>query len=58
MFGQVTVVSIDSANNRKKPMSKLAKVLTNLRGYFNSLMARRKRRKKNKKDDPFIYPHF
>lgn len=39
-------------------MSMLAEVFGNLRGYFTSLVTRWRRRKQNKKDDPFIYPHF
>jgi hypothetical protein len=39
-------------------MNKLSKAFSNLLGYVKSLIARRKRRKKDKKDDPFIYPHF
>lgn len=39
-------------------MQRLSIFFRNLRAYFSSLLARRKRQKQNKKDDPFIYPHF
>ena len=39
-------------------MNKVARIFSNIFGYFSSLGARWKRRRKNKKDDPFIYPHF
>jgi len=30
----------------------------NIRSYFRGLSAKRKRRKKEKSDDPYIYPMF
>jgi hypothetical protein len=39
-------------------MSRFGQIMKNLLGYFGSLLARRKRRKSDKKDDPYIYPHF
>ena len=39
-------------------MSKLNQALRNLREYLRSLLARRKRKKREKDDDPFIYPLF
>ena len=39
-------------------MMKIAAVLGNLGAYFRALFARWRRRKKDKAQDPFIYPHF
>ena len=39
-------------------MNKLGLALRNLREYVRSLLARRKRKKREKDDDPFIYPLF
>lgn len=39
-------------------MSKLSRLLANLRGYFQSILKRRKRKKQEKDEDPFIYPHY
>jgi len=34
------------------------KFFTNYKTYFTSVMLRFKKKKKNKEDDPFIYPHY
>lgn len=39
-------------------MDKITQTLKNFFGYVSALLARRKRRKNDKKDDPYIYPHF
>ena len=39
-------------------MSQLARAWRNLLDYFNSVNERRKRRKKEKEDNPYIYPLF
>ena len=39
-------------------MKKLARILKNYRSYLKSLVKKRKNKKKDKDDDPFIYPLF
>jgi hypothetical protein len=39
-------------------MNKFIEVLKNYLSYFQSIVLRKKKAKKDKDDDPFIYPHF
>lgn len=39
-------------------MKKIAEAWKNLIESVQAMLARRKRRKQEKKEDPFIYPHF
>ena len=36
----------------------MKKLIRNLASYFQALVSRRKRRKKEKDEDPYIYPIF
>ena len=40
------------------PLDQERSVMGNIRSYFRGLSAKRKRRKKEKSDDPYIYPMF
>jgi hypothetical protein len=39
-------------------MAKISTILKNYLAYFQSIISRKKKAKKDKDDDPFIYPHF
>ena len=38
--------------------NRIGDLFRNLRDYVQSMLARRKRRKQEKKEDPFIYQHY
>ena len=44
--------------HRRDNMKNLIKAFKNLGSYFKSVVLRRKRRKKEKDEDPYIYPIF
>jgi hypothetical protein len=58
LFAPRPVASIGRQQNAGELMSTLSRVFGNLRSYVASVLSRWKRRRKNKKEDPFIYPHF
>lgn len=39
-------------------MNKISEIFKNYLSYFQSKILRKKKAKKDKDEDPFIYPHF